>query len=85
MEVEGRERQDAGVPALFPQDRRTIAVTLWHIHRHTHTHKPATEAQICHKLRVVLHCYFRRLKWERERGAERWKAVIQKPEGLTVL
>lgn len=28
IEVEGRERQDAGVPTLFPQDRRTIAVTL---------------------------------------------------------
>ena len=28
IEVEGWERQDAGVPALFPQDRRTIAVTL---------------------------------------------------------
>lgn len=27
IEVEGRERQDAGVPTLFPQDR-TIAVTL---------------------------------------------------------
>lgn len=28
IEVEGRERQDAGVPTLFPQDKRTIAVTL---------------------------------------------------------